>query len=130
MMYDMSDEPPEPGSLLESVFLLISKRRLELDFLRTKVMVRATLAPVVGGKGLEDAVEAYAKALFPFLEDQRKQEARRNKELLERVAKMGPLRIRPITNPDHRKLASRLRRSEERTKMAEESRRRQRVRRM
>ena len=51
MLYDLYGRPPPAGSLLESVFMVLAKRRQEQELLRTRVLVEAVLAPHVEKKG-------------------------------------------------------------------------------
>lgn len=60
MLYDLAAAPPEPGSLLESVFLLISLRRREAELFQTEALIAA----IVGSANekfdaIEDALHSY-----------------------------------------------------------------------
>jgi ACT domain-containing protein len=97
MLYDLATEPPEPGTLLESVFLLVSLRRREAELLQTEAIVTAVASAPSGQIDLiRSALKEYKNSVFPFLEAERK------------------------------KLYSQLRRGMEKTKQAEELRRQKR----
>jgi hypothetical protein len=69
MLYDLANQPPEPGSLLESVFLLLTNRRREAEICQTEAIVVAILGSKTGQVDIiENAMKSYKNALFPFLE--------------------------------------------------------------
>lgn len=132
MLYDTAGGPPEPGSLLESVFLLMAKKRREAEFFRTKLLVEAMLAPhAEDSGGLNKALDAYRAAMFPFLESEQEREAAETKKLLDHWVSRKAFRVKPLWRAsDSRGIVSRLRRGAERVKMIEESRKRTRHRRI
>lgn len=71
MLYDLAAAPPEPGSLLESVFLLVSLRRREAELYQTEVLMNAIM--LAGSENpsyelLDKAFQEYKNTLFPFIE--------------------------------------------------------------
>jgi hypothetical protein len=131
MLYDLASEPPRPGSLLESVFILLAKRRQEADYYQTKVLMMASLAPhMEDNKGLQEALEQYRDAMFPFLEDEAKKTDRSSKEVLKQWTRHA-LKIRPLWRAkDNHALVSRLRKGAELVKKAETDRRQRKHRRI
>jgi hypothetical protein len=127
MTYDLADEPPPLGSLLESVFLLTVKRRQEADWHKTRALIAAVLAPNVeeGGKALKEALDLYTDCLFPFLGATKKNDEDKYKKVLKRWTEdITAMKIRPLgTLEDRRKLSSKLQRGSNSVKAAEELRR-------
>lgn len=125
MLYDLAAGPPKPGTLLESLFVLMAKRRQEAEYYKTKVLMIASLADKMegGGKMLDEAMEVYRDTLFPFLKDEKKQQDKEHKEVLKQWTR-HVLKIRPLWRAqDNRAVVSKLRRGAERTKQSEELRR-------
>jgi hypothetical protein len=123
MLYDLASAPPEPGSLLESVFMLIATRRREAELFKTEALVTAVLG--AGGESfepIEKALQAYKASLFPFLEAEKDRRAKMAKEALKQWTAHKALSVRPLwLMGDHKtkRLSSQLRRSAERTQKAE-----------
>jgi len=127
MLYDLADGPPPPGSLVESVFLVIAKRRQEAQFFQAKMIMEASLAAHVekGGEILDKTYRAFKDSMFPFLAGSEKREAKKQKKLLDSWTKGGPMKVKPLWRPkDSSALISKLKRGAERTKQDEELRRR------
>jgi hypothetical protein len=125
MQYETAQGPPPPGSLLESVFLLMAKKRREADFFRTKLLVEATLAPhAKDSDGLSKAFDAYRESMFPFLGEESQKETIEAKKTLEQWVANKALKVRPLWRAsDTRGIRSRLRRGKERVEELEEKRR-------
>lgn len=125
MLYELYDRPPEPGSLLESVFAIISKRRREAEYYKTKVLVSAILADKVddGGQRLQEALDLYRDSLFPYLASETTKKDKAAKKLLKQwTSKI--LKIRPLWRAqDHKGLISRLRRGAQKVRESEKLRR-------
>lgn len=130
MLYDLASAPPEPGSLLESVFMLIATRRREAELFQTEAMVTAVLG--AGGENfepVEKALMAYKASLFPFLEAEKGRRAEMAKQALKQWTDHKAFTVKPLwMMGDHRakRLRSQLHRSAERTKRAEQLRSRRR----
>ena len=127
MLYDLAASPPEPGSLLESVFMLVATRRREADLFHTEALVAA----VVGAANenmevVEKALESYRDTMFPFLHSERGKRGDMAKEALAQWTAHTAFKVEPLwvaNDPRTKRMHSQLRRSEERTKQAEEMRR-------
>jgi hypothetical protein len=132
MLYDQSSVLPQAGSPLESVFILLAKKKRETEYYHTKLMVAATLAPhsKEGAKMLSGAWEDYRDAIFPFLEKQRTKKDVDAKKMLEWWGKRM-LKIRPLWRAnENRGIVSKLRKGVERVKESERRRRHSRHRRI
>ena len=125
MLYDLASRPPTPGSLLESVFIFMSKRRQEAEYFKTKSLVIAAIADKMkdGGKLLDDALDQYRGLIFPFLGETKKQAERDTKAALKQWTNKV-LKIRPLWRAKENKpIVSRLRRGAEKVRQSEELRR-------
>ena len=126
MLYDLSSSPPEPGSLLESVFLMVSLRRREADLFQTEALVMA----VVGAasekyEGIEEALRAYKNSMFPFIEGEKVKRSEMAKAALKQWTDHVAFKVKPLWTAydgKTKRLHSQLRRSAERTQQAEEAR--------
>lgn len=127
MLYDLASAPPEPGSLLESIFMLIATRRREAELFQTEAIVAAVVgASVSDMEAVENALTSYKNVMFPFLEAEKGKRAEMAKKALEQWTSHTAFRVKPLwiaNDPRTKKLHSQLRRSTERTKKAEELRR-------
>jgi len=130
MLYDLASGPPEPGSLLESVFLLISLRRRESELFQTEAMITAILSAGSDKfEPIEEALRAYKDSMFPFLEAEKMKRGDMAKAALKQWTDHVAFKVKPLwTAYDGRtkKMHSQLRRSAERTQQAEELRRQKR----
>jgi len=126
MLYDLASAPPEPGSLLESIFLLIATRRREAELFQTEVLISAVAGTVSKDfEGVEKALESYKAAMFPFLEAERGKRAAMAKQALKQWTDHVAFKVTPLwqaNSNQHRRLHSQLKRSAERTQKAEEMR--------
>lgn len=127
MLYDLASSPPEPGSLLESVFLLVSLRRREAELFQTESIITAILgAQSEKYEPIEDALKAYKNTMFPFIEAENLKRSELAKKALEQWTSHKALRVRPLWSAQDtktRRFHSQLRKSAERTKQAEDLRR-------
>jgi len=130
MLYDLASGPPEPGSLLESVFLLISLRRRESELFQTEALVTAILSAGTDKfEPIEQALKAYKDAMFPFLEAEKTKRSDMAKAALKQWTDHVAFRVKPLWTAHSggaKKLHSQLKRSTERTQQAEELRRKKR----
>jgi len=114
MLYDLAAAPPRPGSLLEPLFLLVSKRRQEAEYFQTKSMVAAVIAAAGaegGSKMLEDAMDEYRKSLFPYLEGEKRRYDKQTKDALKHWAEKVAFKVRPLWRAkENQALISKLRR--------------------
>ena len=111
-----------PGTLLESVFLLISLRRREAEYLQTEAIVSA-----IGCIGRDDfkiavdAIKAYKASLFPFLEAERKKTDAEVQRTLKYWTEKMAFKVRPLWQAGRdKKLHSQLRKGLARTQRAGE----------
>jgi len=124
MLYDLASSPPEPGSLLESIFLLITTRKREAELYHTEALISAMIG--VANKdfeGIEKALESYKNAMFPFLEGERVNRAEMAKAALKQWTDHKAFTVKPLwqsNNPQQKRVQSQLRKSAERTHKAEQ----------
>lgn len=132
MLYDLSDSPPPPRSLLESVFLLLAKRRQEAEYYKTQAIIAGTLSPHSSDtSAFRGAMDAYKDAVFPFLKGEKEKETRNVKASLKHWAEKVAFKVRPLWRAkEHKGLVSKLRRGKERIQRSEELRRRKHYRRI
>jgi len=131
MLYDLADAPPPPGSLLESIFLIVTKRRQEIEFLQTRLMIEAIREPNLEKSGVQDAFKEYLEATFPYLEGETKKQAEDARTMLKKWTDVGALKIKPLwRGKEHRGLLSKLRKGAEKVRKSEELRRQYRHRRI
>jgi hypothetical protein len=102
MYYDLSREPPEPGSLLELAFRMLSKRRMITQVLSVRVLVEAMLRPHVEKDTLTKAMKDHLESVFPYIAVNQKSRESMAKEALQDWTKLGPLRVHPMW--EHRKV--------------------------
>ena len=103
MLYDLADGPPEPGTLLESLFILVTKRRLEAQYLGTRLIMEASLAPHMKENKLSDTNSMYLGAMFPHVFKKQKSKDEQAKEAMKHWVGRGPLVVTPLDSPDQRK---------------------------
>jgi hypothetical protein len=128
MLYELAGEAPEPGSLLESIFVMIAKRRQEAEYYKTKALIAATLADKVedGGARLSEAIDLYRDSMFPFLSSETTKKDKLSKKLLKQWTNQV-LKIRPRWRvQDQRGVISRLRKGAQKVRDDEKKRRKHR----
>ena len=110
---------------MESLFLIVSKRRQETEFLKTKLLVAATReANLEDENVVPKAYKEYVHALFPYLEEDVKKELDDAHSMLKKWTDLKALTVKPIWRAtDHKGIMSKLRKGAERTKHAEDLRR-------
>lgn len=97
MLYDLAQAPPEPGSLLESVFLVLTKRRQEQEFLKSRALVEAMLAPHLEGESkVSETFNDYLNAMFPYLQHARDTKEDMAKEALKHWTNRAGFRVKPL----------------------------------
>jgi len=129
LLYDKTVQIPEPGSLLESVLLLIVLKRNEAELYRTEALVTAAAAAHTGQYELiSKTFRNYKSALLPFLETEKKRTDDEVKKALDDWTKNVAFKVRPLwlAPKESKRLHSKLRKSAARVKEMEEERRRKR----
>ena len=125
MLYDLAQELPPPGSLLESIFLLIALRKREAEVLQTEAIVVAVAGAPSGQIDLiQKSMRDYKNALLPFLEAEKTKQDVDMKTLLKEWVDKKAFTVRPLWRAaDSKRLHSQLRRGAEKTKKVESLRR-------
>ena len=129
MLYEKTVQIPEPGSLLESILLLVILRRREAELCQTEALVTAAAAAHTGQYDLiSKTFKSYKNALLPFLETEKKKTEDEIKKALNQWIEGGPLKVRPLwmAPRESRKFHSTLRKTAERVKEMEAERKRSR----
>lgn len=122
MLYDQYGRVPKRGSLTESLFSLIAKRRLDQEYYRTKVVVEAVLAPHVKESKVADAFDDFSSSVFPFLRKNKISRDQAAKQELGRWVGRG-IKIKEFVHPKvAEKYKSRLKLGAEAVRKAEEQR--------
>ena len=121
MLYDLSDGPPPMGSLLESVFLLLVKRRQETELLKINALIAAVLAPHQEKNALSDTMKDLVNSMFPFIN--KTEEDNVAKKALKEWAGKVAFKVRPLWRAqDDKHLVSKLRKGSEQIQKSEEKR--------
>lgn len=126
MLYDLSQAPPEPGSLLESAFLVLTKRRQEQEFLRTRVLAEATLAPhLEGDSKISETFDDYMNSMFPYLRHQTTRSETDMKKALKQWTGRTAFKVKPLwqASDSPKRFRSSLQRGKEKIAKMEELRR-------
>jgi hypothetical protein len=125
MLYDLAEGPPRRGTLLESVFMVLVNRRQEQEFLKTRLLVEAVLAPHTEQSKLSDTFKDYAAQAFPHLHKQEASKDSLAKKALAAWTGIDKLYVKPLWEaaPQRRKMSSRLHKARQKVEELEENRR-------
>lgn len=88
-------EPPEPGSLRESVLLLLIIQKDRIEHAATKLLTQSQ----VNAEAAPKAFEEYVKIRYPYLETAKKREKEATVNTLLSEIRKGPLVISPMGTP-------------------------------
>jgi len=93
MLYDLLSEPPEPGSVLEALCLMIQMRREATELYKNFAMLRAIQVSQSkdpsSAESVAEAFKTYRASLMPFLEREVTQEKTELIEALKREIAMN-----------------------------------------
>lgn len=119
MLLDTANGPPPPGSLLESVLILVVQRRQKADILRTRVVVEAILAQTVKSVRFDQTFQELVDTVLPYLKVVQAREEQSAKDVLKEWSQQR-LAVRPLWQANRSSsLMSKLRRGAERLKATE-----------
>jgi hypothetical protein len=103
MLYEKMASPPEPGTPLESLMLLVWRARQDIELAKVRVLTESILAAPLEGEALEKATKTVNKAwgefvdeLFPFRKGSRREGDTSAMKHFIREAAMGPLKVTPL----------------------------------
>lgn len=99
MWYDQARGIPEPGSALESVFLLVFVNRTRASMLATHASLQAQLLALPHNETdpIIASYKEYAAAIYPFVEQAEDIEGRNSREQLKEFVKWkAKIDLRPI----------------------------------
>jgi len=85
-------EPPERGSLRESVLVLYVLKKEQIEHARFRALAQG----IVNKEKAVEAFEQYQRAAFPWIETQKRRDAEAHIKLLVEEVKRGTLGIRPL----------------------------------
>jgi len=104
-MYDKGKKP-FPGTLAESIMLLVFQRRQEQRLHETRAVLQALL-PVGTPEQSEDTISAFKEfrlALYPFERSETRKRIADERRALQSLVQAGPVKIRPVPLPTGRAL--------------------------
>jgi hypothetical protein len=87
-------EPPQPGSLRESILLMLIIHKDRIEHAATRLLTQAQINPQAAPKEFEE----YVKVRYPYLETAKKREHDESIKMLLDEVKRGPIVIRPMGN--------------------------------
>lgn len=108
MLYDLSKEPPEAGSLMEFLMIMVSKRRQEARVWETRVLVEASLAPHMKDNKLQEMLSSYLNSVFPYLSKSTADKNAEAKEALDKWTGVKTLKVSPLIKTKSAPLVSKL----------------------
>jgi len=87
-------EPPQKGSLRESVLIVVLQRLEDIEHARWKALVQILVEASQNDvkQGLK-AWEQYTQIAFPYLEAQKKQQSKHIKQLMDQEMSRGPVAV-------------------------------------
>lgn len=88
VLYDKHPGLPSPNSPLESLFMLISLRRMESELLSTRAIVHASITSESQTEPIIKAFQEYADKTLPFLANAQNLEQQAEKDALLRFTKI------------------------------------------
>jgi len=96
MLYDLAYEPPEPNTLLESIFKIIARMRQEEKFLATRLLFEASMAQFTKGEGIQEVYNQYAAVMFPFSRIAREEQDKKAKRALKDWTEHGAMKVKAL----------------------------------
>lgn len=110
MLYDLASGPPDPGTLLESLLLLVTKKRQEARFLEMRALMEAFFRPHTKEDTFSEALKDYVNALFPYVAGERADRKKKEQATLKDWTSVGAFTVKPMGMPtdQRKKLQSRM----------------------
>ena len=98
MFYDLGRVPP-PNSLLETLMAVFAQKKQYTDYLHTRVLVEAMLAPHTDGKlKVDETFERYMQSALPYLGKSSVILEEKEKEVLKQWTGQKGLKVVPHLN--------------------------------
>jgi predicted aldo/keto reductase-like oxidoreductase len=91
-MFAALREPPERGSLRESILMLYVLKKEQVEHARLRALAQA----IINKDKAQAVFEEYMKLAFPWIETAKKRETKEHTELLLNEIKRGGLVIKPL----------------------------------
>lgn len=104
MLYDKVNVLPPPGSVLDTVFLLVRLERSKASLLEQRAVIQGLIAnnPNNTNNATIKAFEAYAEAMLPFLERAKSNDLDdAKKQLAEFVKAPAKIDLKPVVAARH-----------------------------
>ena len=97
----MMSEPPEPGTPMESLLIMVWKARQELEIVKTRAVAQAALCAGAqdansANKELQESWRGYVDQVFPFKRRTREDADAAAIRYLANEAAKGPLTVTPL----------------------------------
>ena len=94
-------EPPIPGTMGESLMLLVWRARQDIELLKTKAIINAIIISGQEGtaernKLLQESWTDYMDAVFPASKTKSKTQDQKALDFMHKEIKRGPLKIIPL----------------------------------
>lgn len=94
-------EPPVPGTMVESLMLLVWKARQDIEALKTKAIVNAIIISGQEGtaernKLLQESWDNFMDALYPASKSKSKTQDQKALDFMHQEINRGPLQIVPL----------------------------------
>jgi hypothetical protein len=101
LIYDKLAEPPIPGTMLESLMLLVWKARQDTRLYETKAMLNAIMISTQPAKDelnklLQESWDAYIDTIYPFSKGKSKTQDQKAIEFMRQEIQRGPLKVTPL----------------------------------
>jgi hypothetical protein len=100
MAYEMMSEPPTPGTLMESLMLLVWRMRQDVELQRTRALANAIIVSSQQGdsndKILRESWTAYRDALLPYQKVMTETQDQKAMDFLKREVARGPIKVQPL----------------------------------
>ena len=95
------NEPPVPGTMVESLMLLVWKARQDIEALRTKAVVNAIVVSGQEGtaelnKLLQESWQDFMDAMYPASKSKAKTQDQKALDFMHQEIKRGPLKVVPL----------------------------------
>lgn len=96
MLYDTAARPPRPGSILETLFIMVQIRREASRLMEVRSVVQALQDESETGQATQEAFNDFRLALMPYLMQDERDARKQFREVMNRELRMGPMRVRPV----------------------------------
>ena len=96
MLYDMLSEPPPPGSPLESLMILVWRKRADIEYFLGRAICQSSVDAGDEGKAASAAWKEYTEMFFPYMKAEEGKSDQAALNYLMKEVKKGALGVRPL----------------------------------